>query len=54
MSRTAVLIGDSDETPDREDVLLGQMAVQVDGFVVASPRQPQARLLHRAAQKPTV
>jgi DNA-binding LacI/PurR family transcriptional regulator len=50
----AVLIGDSDETPDREDVLLSKMAVQVDGFVVASPRQAEARILHHASQKPTV
>ena len=34
----AVFLGDSDETPDREDRLLAKLAPQVDGFVVASPR----------------
>ena len=50
----AVFLGDSDETPDREDRLLAKLAPQVDGFVVASPRLDEARIRFHAGQKPTV
>jgi DNA-binding LacI/PurR family transcriptional regulator len=50
----AVFLGDSDETPDREDRLLAKLAPQVDGFVVASPRLDEKRIRFHADQKPTV
>ena len=50
----AVFLGDSDETPDREDRLLAKLAPQVDGFVVASPRLDEERIRFHAGQKPTV
>ncbi|MFD2032839.1 LacI family DNA-binding transcriptional regulator [Ancylobacter dichloromethanicus] len=33
----ATFLGDSDETAHLEDMLLGKLAAQVDGFVLASP-----------------
>lgn len=50
----ATFIGDTDETADLEDVLLGRLAVQVDGFVLASPRQDEKRIRDHAGRKPLV
>lgn len=50
----ATFIGDTDETADLEDVLLGKLAVQVDGFVLASPRQEEARIRAHAGRRPLV
>lgn len=50
----ATFLGDSDETAHLEDVLLGKLAAQVDGFVLASPRLDEAAIRKHAARKPVV
>jgi LacI family transcriptional regulator len=50
----AVFLGDSDEKPDREDVLLTKIAAQVDGFVLASPRLAEERVRAHAARRPLI
>ncbi len=50
----AVFLGDSDEKPDREDVLLTKMAAQVDGFILASPRLDEQRIRAHAARRPLI
>lgn len=50
----ATFIGDTDETEALEDVLLGKLAVQVDGFVLASPRQDEKRIRDHAGRRPVV
>lgn len=50
----AVFLGDADEDPAREDVLLGQLATQVEGFVLASSRMTDERIRAHAARRPLV
>lgn len=50
----AVFLGDSDEKPDREDVLLTKMAAQVEGFVLASPRLAEERVRAHAERRPLI
>jgi LacI family transcriptional regulator len=50
----AVFLGDSDEQPEREDVLLTKMAAQVEGFILASPRLDEQRVRAHAARRPLV
>jgi len=50
----AVFLGDSDERPEREDMLLTKMAAQVEGFILASPRLDEARVRAHAARRPLV
>lgn len=50
----ATFLGDTDETEELEDLLLGKLAVQVDGFVLASPRQDETHIRVHAARKPLV
>ncbi|MET0428620.1 MAG: LacI family DNA-binding transcriptional regulator, partial [Microvirga sp.] len=50
----AVFLGDSDEQPGREDVLLTKMAAQVEGFVLAAPRLDEKRVRAHAARRPLV
>lgn len=50
----ATFLGDSDETAHLEDVLLGKLAAQVDGFVLASPRIDEPSIRKHAARKPVV
>ncbi|MDR3493258.1 MAG: LacI family DNA-binding transcriptional regulator [Ancalomicrobiaceae bacterium] len=50
----ATFLGDTDETEELEDLLLGKLAVQVDGFVLASPRQDEKRIRVHAARRPLV
>jgi LacI family transcriptional regulator len=50
----AVFLGDSDEIPEREDVLLTKFAPQVDGFVLASPRLSEQRVRAHASRRPLV
>lgn len=50
----AVFLGDSDEQPEREDVLLTKMAAQVEGFILASPRLDEERVRAHAARRPLV
>ncbi len=48
----ATFLGDSDETAHLEDVLLGKLAAQVDGFVLASPRLDEELIRKHAARRP--
>jgi LacI family transcriptional regulator len=50
----AVFLGDSDEQPERENVLLTKMAAQVEGFILASPRLDEERVWAHAARRPLV
>ncbi|WP_343232658.1 LacI family DNA-binding transcriptional regulator [Microvirga antarctica] len=50
----AVFLGDSDERPEREDILLTKIAPQVDGFILASPRLDESRIRAHAARRPLV
>jgi LacI family transcriptional regulator len=50
----ATFLGDSDETADLEDLLLGRLAAQVDGFVLASPRLAEDSIRRHAARRPLV
>jgi LacI family transcriptional regulator len=50
----AIFLGDADEDPAREDVLLGQLAAQVDGFVLASSRMGEELIRAHAARRPLV
>jgi Transcriptional regulators len=50
----AVFLGDSDEKPEREDVLLTKMAAQVEGFVLASSRLEESRVRIHAKRRPIV
>jgi len=50
----AVFLGDSDEQPEREDVLLTKMAAQVEGFILAAPRLDEERVRAHAARRPLV
>jgi LacI family transcriptional regulator len=50
----ATFLGDSDETAHLEDMLLGKLAAQVDGFVLASPRLDEHLIRKHAARKPVV
>jgi LacI family transcriptional regulator len=50
----SVFLGDSDEDPAREDVLLGKFSGQVDGFILASPRLQERRILDHRQRRPLV
>lgn len=50
----ATFLGDTDETAALEDLLLTKLAVQVDGFVLASPRQSEESIRKHAARRPLV
>jgi LacI family transcriptional regulator len=50
----SVFLGDSDENPEREDLLIGRFAGQVEGFVLASPRLAKARILAHGQRRPMV
>jgi DNA-binding LacI/PurR family transcriptional regulator len=50
----ATFVGDSDETPELEDLLLTKLAAQVEGFVLVSPRLSQERIRHHAARRALV
>lgn len=49
-----VFLGDSDETAAREEMLAQKFAVQVAGFVLASPRSPAERIHALASRRPLV
>jgi LacI family transcriptional regulator len=49
-----LFLGDSDENPRREDKLVGRLAGQVEGLILASSRLPEARIRAHAAQRPLV
>ncbi len=50
----SVFLGDSDENAEREDVLIGKFAGQVEGFVLASPRLAKDRILAHSKRRPLV
>jgi LacI family transcriptional regulator len=50
----ATFLGDTDETEELEDLLVGKLTAQVDGFVLASPRQDEARIRLHAGRRPLV
>ena len=49
-----VLLGDADESPEREKHLLEVFAKRSDGIILAGSRQPDAALLELALHKPLV
>lgn len=49
-----VLLGNSDEDPDKEDKLLGRFSGQVEGIILASPRLSDDRIVAHAALRPLV
>jgi LacI family transcriptional regulator len=50
----STILGDSDEFPALEDVLLGKLAPQVEGFILASPRLSMKRIKIHASRRPLV
>lgn len=50
----STILGDSDEIPALEDVLLGKLAPQVEGFILASPRLSEQRIKAHADRRPLV
>lgn len=50
----ATFLGDSDETPELEDMLLAKLSAQVEGFILASSRLSRERILHHAQRRPFV
>jgi len=50
----STILGDSDEVPAMEDVLLGKLAPQVEGFILASPRLSMQRIKAHASRRPLV
>jgi DNA-binding LacI/PurR family transcriptional regulator len=50
----ATFLGDSDETPELEDLLLTRLAAQVDGFILVSSRLTRERIRAHAARRPLV
>lgn len=50
----ATFIGDSDETPELEDMLLTKLSAQVEGFIIASSRLRTKQILEHANRRPCV
>lgn len=50
----AMFLGDSDETPELEDLVLTRLAAQVEGFVLVSSRLPDDCIFKHAARRPLV
>lgn len=50
----AVFLGDSDEHAHREKLLIERLAMQVDGFILASSRLPEEEVLELCDRLPTV
>jgi DNA-binding LacI/PurR family transcriptional regulator len=50
----ATLLGDSDETPELEDLLLSKLATQVEGFILVSSRLAQEHVRRHAARRPLI
>jgi LacI family transcriptional regulator len=49
-----LILGDSNEDPEREDLLAGKLAVQTEGLVLASTRLSVERLRAHAERRPLV
>ena len=50
----SVFLGDSDEDPARELRLVNKLVMQVEGFILASPRMQNKRILELAQRQPVV
>lgn len=50
----AMFIGDTNETPEMEDLLLTKLAPQVEGFILASSRLAKRHVENHAARRPLV
>ncbi|HTJ57636.1 MAG TPA: LacI family DNA-binding transcriptional regulator [Devosiaceae bacterium] len=50
----ATFLGDSDENPELEDVLIAKLSAQVDGLIFAAPRLSDEALTAHAHRKPLV
>jgi LacI family transcriptional regulator len=50
----ATFLGDSDETPELEHLLLNKLAAQVEGFILVSSRLAKAQILQHGARRPLV
>jgi LacI family transcriptional regulator len=50
----SLLLGDSDEDPTREDVLVGKFGPQTDGIVLASSRMTEEQIRAHAKRRPLV
>lgn len=50
----SLLLGDSDEDPTREDVLVGKFGPQTDGIVLASSRMTEEQIRAHAERRPLV
>lgn len=50
----SLLLGDSDEDPTREDVLVGKFGPQTDGIVLASSRMTEEQIRAHAKHRPLV
>jgi LacI family transcriptional regulator len=50
----SVFLGDSDEDAGREHTLVQRLALQVEGFILASSRMPDAQIQDVAARRPVV
>lgn len=50
----SLLLGDSDEDPTREDVLVGKFGPQTDGIVLASSRMTEEQIRAHAGRRPLV
>lgn len=49
-----LFLGSSDETPEREDMLAGKFAGQVEGIILVSSRLSEERIRFYAARRPVV
>lgn len=50
----SVLLGDSDEDPIKEDVLVAKLAARTEGSILASSRLSEAHIREHAARRPVV
>lgn len=50
----ATFLGDSDETPELEDLLLSKLAAQVDGFILVSSRLAREQIQKHATRRPLI
>jgi LacI family transcriptional regulator, galactose operon repressor len=50
----SVLLGDSDEDPDKEVVLVGKLAARTEGSILASSRMSEATIREHASRHPIV
>lgn len=49
-----MFLGDSDEDPGREDLLVAKFVLQVEGIVLAAPRLSEERIREHVARRPLI